>query len=430
MSTAKGLVLTRAATAMLLASNNVVPFARALSTSSSSSGGLSCSAERAACLADAACMECENIAALAGGADYAAEWVNDFSCHEAYPEAFSYPAEEGFQSIACENEGALQCCSFFGDEDSARECMSNDAATAFWDCLMGARECSVYDMPCHPESSVVCKADLLVCEDDAECSSCLASASSSSSLSLSVGDSCSNRYPEVFERTGYEGGFAGNFCEVTGAGICCEFKDNPSAESCLANAAMAAYQGCVMDETGCVPDDIPCYSTATGSGLVTTSSSSSDVAPTPSSSSVDGSSSDPYTGSLLPTATTTSTTAADYFTPSPSTSTSTSSLDTPEERPPTITSATTSDSSADARTTTTPAPSPSPASGSSAEAGGATGIDVTRSPSGVVDDTPGTVELANGATATAGFAAIGSPRGVLLLLSASYLVAAAGMLVL
>ena len=258
---------------LFLASTNVIQQTRAQSLNRTD-----CSVERESCLADPACLQCEQVAALAGGGDFSPPFPNGLQyteCLETYPDAFTYAPSES--AISCENEGAIYCCTFFGDADSAQSCMSNDAATTFWGCLMQGElpdfpDCSVYDMPCHPESTgVICKADLLECEDDAVCNWCL------SSRSASFSGDCSSRYPDVFDSGGDEGGFAGSVCEVTGAKICCEFEDTAFAESCLANAAMASYQACVMDKTDCLPDDIPCYTGSPTSSLLEPSPSSSNV---------------------------------------------------------------------------------------------------------------------------------------------------------
>lgn len=100
-------------------------------------------------------------------------------------------------------------------------------------------------------SSAVCETQRAACLADATCNACLSGAPT---------DFCSQRYPSIFHDGSAGEGAGFDYCEATGATNCCSHETEEISNQCLTtNSAATTYWTCVMEDEGCLIDDMPCF---------------------------------------------------------------------------------------------------------------------------------------------------------------------------
>lgn len=104
-------------------------------------------------------------------------------------------------------------------------------------------------------SAAVCEVERQLCDQDAACSYCMSGAEPT--------DFCSQRYPWIFHSGSAGEGPGFDYCEATGASYCCDHETQEISDQCLTHAASIAYWTCVMEDEGCVVDDMPCFASPT-----------------------------------------------------------------------------------------------------------------------------------------------------------------------
>ena len=238
-----------------------------------------CDADEAACLENDVCRECINSSVDPND-------ITEDECSAVYPASF-WRGSEGRSAGFCETSGATFCCAF-DNTTVAEDCMSDAATVTYWSCLIADIGCELDDMPCYDgtdiltpapspttltaasptvapssttttststsPSSTSCDADEATCLEHDVCSECI---DSSVDYADVTNDECSAIYPDAFT-AGYEG-FSSSFCERVGAYFCCAFDNTTVAEDCMSNAATVTYWDCLITDTGCELDDMPCY---------------------------------------------------------------------------------------------------------------------------------------------------------------------------
>lgn len=100
-------------------------------------------------------------------------------------------------------------------------------------------------------SSAVCEIERVACLADTTCNACLSGPAPT--------DFCSQRYPSIFHDGSAGEGAGFDYCEATGATNCCSHETQEISNQCLTNSAAIAYWTCVMEEEGCLVDDMPCF---------------------------------------------------------------------------------------------------------------------------------------------------------------------------
>lgn len=97
-----------------------------------------CVAETEACVSDRECRSC----ARPRLTDY---FDSNVVCMH------HYPTIRDSKATRCHRAGVAQCCLSGPDPARSRECMANELAARYYECMMGKFGCSMEDVPCYSD---------------------------------------------------------------------------------------------------------------------------------------------------------------------------------------------------------------------------------------------------------------------------------------